>query len=250
MKSAFYIVVIIFPVTLSACGPASGPNEALIVAVASSAGEAVAACAVAFTDSTRIPVKIITGASGALYAQAMNGAPFDIFISADTSYPAKIAGESGGMRIYAYGVIALWLSPRLHDTGSLNAADVINSELVTTIAIADPQLAPYGAVAMEWLAGHGLDEKFKDKLVIAENISQLTLFITTNSVDAAITAASALPASSNGRVLPLDSPVIPHGAVILPGGSFRRKTQREAFMDYLTSERSGAIFRAHGYLSR
>jgi molybdate transport system substrate-binding protein len=243
----------------------------LLVAVASNAEPVVQAIAheyarIAGIDSGEIA--LTSGASGALCAQAENGAPFDIFISADTVYPRRLAAslagassngvsEGGGgadgrgdVRIYAWGRIALWISPRLGTPLGGNGTDgegeviaLLRSDKIKTIAIANPELAPYGAAAVSWLNREGIDPG--ERLITAESVGQLSHFIAADAADAAITAWSTLHPGLQGRMIRLEAERIPQGALILPHG--REKSDAAGFMEFLLSEQGAGILRSFGY---
>ncbi|MDA3930608.1 MAG: molybdate ABC transporter substrate-binding protein [Prolixibacteraceae bacterium] len=142
-------------------------------------------------ENPDIEIKSVFGSSGNLYNQITNSAPFDIYFSANVKYPQKI--YEGGFsydlpKIYAIGQLVLW-SKRVDVSQGLS---ILEKEKVKRIAIANPDLAPYGISAMESMKYFNLYIKLKPKLVIAENIAQSAQFAVTGNADVAFIAKSQL----------------------------------------------------------
>ena len=140
-----------------------------------------------------VKVEVSYGSSGNFYAQIKQGAPYDIFFSADASYPVRLEEEGfavkGQRQLYAIGKIVLWIPQKsaLNPQKGLNL--VLEPEL-KKLAIANPKHAPYGRAAEESLRYYGLWDKVQDKLVFGENILQTAQFVQTGSADAGIIAMS------------------------------------------------------------
>ena len=134
------------------------------------------------------------GASGSLVAQISNGAPYDVFLSADLSFPEALvkAGHAGAASLtpFAVGRIALWTVKPGVDLSSVSAA--VRSPSVRTLAIANTESAPYGRGAMQALRRLGLWDGARPKLVTAEDISQAAEFVETGNADAGFVALSAV----------------------------------------------------------
>lgn len=142
-------------------------------------------------ENPSIEVKTIFGSSGNLYNQIMNNAPFDLFFSANTNYPQKIfeAGLSYNLpKIYAIGQVVLW-SRRVDVSEGLT---VLKKSGVRRIALANPELAPYGRGAKQCLVHYDLLHELSSKLVTAENIAQAAQFAVTGNADVAFIAKSQL----------------------------------------------------------
>ena len=134
-----------------------------------------------FEQKTGDKVTFSFGASGNFYSQIVNGAPFDLFFSADVDYPKKLAAaglmEPNSLRSYALGRLVLWVPNGLKlDPQSLKM-DLLLRPQVQKIAIANPEHAPYGRAAMAALQHFGLKDKVADKLVLGENVSQAAQFV-------------------------------------------------------------------------
>lgn len=135
-------------------------------------------------------IEVTYGSSGKLATQIANGAPFDLFFSADTVYPAALAKAgltTGRQQVYAVGHLVLWsLTPQL---GKL-PLKILPGVVINKFAIANPATAPYGKRAQEALQHEGAWDALKDKLVLGDNISQTAQFVDTGAADAGIIALS------------------------------------------------------------
>ncbi len=138
-----------------------------------------------------IKVEVSYGSSGNFFAQIKQGAPFDIFFSADITYPKHLEEEGlavmGTRELYAIGKIVLWI-PKKSKLNFQKGLEVLLE--VKRLAIANPKHAPYGKAAEEALRYYGLWDKVQDKLVFGESISQTAQFVQTGAVDAGIIALS------------------------------------------------------------
>ena len=185
-----------------------------------------------FTKETGIGVKTIIGSSGKLTSQIENGAPFDVFLSADMKYPAKIHKDGfspDAPKVYAYGVLVLWTMKNFDLSKGVN---VLNDPAIQKIAIADPQVAPYGREAVNALKFYRLYDQLQKELVLGESISQANQFITTGAADLGFTAKSVVVAPNmkdKGKWVEVDPQSykpIAQGVVVLKyaqsKGSFQR----------------------------
>lgn len=143
----------------------------------------------AFTAETGIPCEVIIGSSGKLTAQIQQGAPFDVFVSADTKYP-NVLFDHGLTRnppkVYAFGQLILWT---LSEGLPPNMEQLSNSE-IKHIALANPKTAPYGFAAIEALKYHQLLDRVESKLVYGESIAQTNQFVTTHAAQIGLTSQS------------------------------------------------------------
>jgi molybdate transport system substrate-binding protein len=145
----------------------------------------------AFEDNSEHEVRLIRGSSGKHYAQISNGAPFDIFLSADQHRPRRLveeglAGESH-LTTYAQGQLALW--SRKSDL-QLDREYLLNTDNYDVIAIANPRLAPYGQAATEVFSYLGLKSLVSERLVMGENIAQAFQFVFSGNADLGLVAYS------------------------------------------------------------
>lgn len=199
-------------------------------------------------------INVSNGSSGNFFAQIQNGAPFDVFLSADLAYPRKLAasGQADASTIlrYAVGRIAVWtMNPKLDikdGTSSLTQAGI------SRVAIANPAHAPYGMAARAAMQKDGVWEKVSPKIVMGENISQTAQFVQTGNVDAGIVALSLLKSPKLAGVgkyveIPLDRyPPLEQGAVITKHGEANPLAKQ--YMTFLSSPQARAIFDRYGFL--
>jgi len=199
----------------SACGHANSPHK-LSIAAAADLQFALAEGARQFHQQhPRTELAIDYGSSGNFYAQIRNGAPFDLFLSADVQYARNLA--QGAVFVYAAGRIAVWVPA----SSKLDPATALRDPSVRRIAIANPQHAPYGRAAEAALRSMGLYDSVEKKLVLGENISQTLQFIQSGAADTGIVALSLAVAPKmreQGRYweVPVSAyPKIEQGGVIL-----------------------------------
>jgi molybdate transport system substrate-binding protein len=199
---------------------------------------------------------VIIGSSGNFYFQIQNGAPFDLFFSADIEYPQKLesAGlaEKGSLYKYAVGKIVLWVpnTSKLDITKGLSA--LLDSS-VHKIAIANPAHAPYGQAAIAALKSEQLYEKVRDKFVLGENISQAAQFVQSGNADAGILALSlvVVPVMKNsGRFVEIPTseyqPIVQ--AAIIVSFSKNKATAR-LFLDFLKKPEIVKVMESYGFLT-
>jgi len=181
---------------LSFCLLLSNPISAQTasVAVAANMKDAFTAINSAFIASGKPEMRIVYGSSGNFASQIMNGAPFNLFISADESYPLELYKNGKTVdagKVYAIGKLVMLTKNssgiKLY-TDKTELARVIAK--ANKIAIAKPELAPYGRAAVEYLKAVGLWDVAKDKLVYADNIGMATMFVSTGAADLGFTALS------------------------------------------------------------
>ena len=220
------------------------------VAVAANFAIPFAAIAKAYTKATGNAVVVSIGSTGKLYAQIVNGAPFALFLAADTVRPNKLVAEglaiAGSERTYAIGRLALW-SPHAdvsHGAESLRAAGIQH------IAIANPKTAPYGTAAMQALGRLGLAGALAPKLVRAENIAQAFEYVASGNAEAGFVAASQLkgpkaPGGSSWLVPAGLYDPIEQGQCLLKAGA--HDAAARSLAAFLASPQADAIITAFGY---
>lgn len=204
--------------------------------------------AAAFTAKTGDTVVFSFGATGALYAQIMQGAPFEVFLAADARRPAQAVtdglGVEGSVFTYAAGRVVLY-SPSLDLT---DGEGVLRAGAFQHIAIADPRTAPYGAAALEALGKLGLTEALTPKQVTGENISQTLQFIDSANAELGFVALSQVIEKPGTRVwrvpAELYSPIL-QDAVLLKAGE--SEPAARAFLEFLRSDEGKAIIERYGY---
>ena len=168
--------------------------ESVNVAAASDLNFAVQEIIKSFEQNTGNTVRLTLGSSGNFYAQILNGAPFDVFLSADMEYPKQLEKQGyavpGSTFAYGAGRIALWVPNRSSldlDKVGMNA---LLDNSIRKIAIANPAHAPYGRAAVAALEHAKLYDRVKNKLVLGENISQAAQFVQSGAADLGVIAIS------------------------------------------------------------
>jgi len=208
-----------------------------------------------FEGKTGHAVKLSLGSSGNFYAQISNGAPFDLYFSADISYPKKLeeAGlaEPGSLYLYAIGRIVVWVPKGSSIDVAALGIKSLHHPSVKKIAIANPKHAPYGRAAVAVMEHFKVYEAVKDKLVLGENISQTAQFVQTGAADIGIIALSLAVAPTMRETgayweVPLDAyPRLEQGAVLLKAAR-NPKAARE-FLEYVKSADGAAVFKRYGF---
>ena len=167
--------------------------QTLTVAAASDLQAVFPRLAQQFRHETGHSVSTVFGSSGNFYTQIQNGAPFDLFFSADIDYARQLEtarlAEPGSLRVYAAGQIVLWARKDAGIDLSRGLA-VLNDARVRKVSIANPEHAPYGRAAVAALQHEGVYDRVKAKLVLGENISQAAQFVQSGAADVGIVALS------------------------------------------------------------
>ena len=230
------------------------PAQAITVAAAADLQSAMQDVAAQFQKEKGKEVKVIYGSSGNFFQQLQNGAPFDMFFSANLDYPKKLqaAGftEPGSYYEYAKGKIVLWL-PKYSTLDLTSGLQLLLSPSVKKIAVANPQHAPYGQAAVAAMQKEGVYDKVKDKFVLGENISQTASFVTSGAADVGIVALS-LALSPNmkdkGRYVEVsadDYPPIEQACVIL--NSSKNKETAEQFLAFIKTTVVADTLKRYGF---
>lgn len=233
--------------------PTSARAADVLVAVAANFVDVVEELTPVFERKSGHRLVATTGSTGKLYAQIVAGAPFQILLAADAATPERLATEGAGVPgsrfTYAIGRVALWSSDpkRIGADGkaALSAVDVRH------IAIANPDLAPYGVAAREILEKLGLWNTLKSKIVMGQNIGQTHSMVATGNAQLGFVALSAVfsprapPQGSRWDVPEALFTPIRQDAILLKAG--RDNIAARAFLDFLKSEPARAIVKRYGY---
>ena len=199
-------------------------------------------------------INVTYGSSGNFFAQFQNGAPFDLFLSADIEYPRKLAAKglaSDDVFLYAIGCIVLWVpkdSPVTLDQLGIKA---LLEPSIRKIAVANPEHAPYGRAAVAALKTLGVYDQVASRLVYGENIAQTAQFVQSGAADAGLLALSlaVAPQMRNaGRYwqVPLDAyPRMEQGGVILKS-SKSLETARD-FRDFILGDHGREVLKLYGF---
>ena len=224
-------------------------EEYVTVAVASNFAATAREIAGEFSQESGFDVRITTASTGKLYAQIVNGAPFDVLLAADAERPRRLetagAGVPGTRFTYALGALVLWSRQADDCREALRRSDG------GRIAIANPETAPYGAAAMSYLRRSGLWESVSDRLVTGENIAQTLQFAASGNAQLGFIARSQLqapslpPTSCSWPVPETMHAPIEQQAILLRRGADVRGAK--PFLAFLRGDAGRAIILRHGY---
>jgi molybdate transport system substrate-binding protein len=229
--------------------------EELMIAAASDLNFAFKEIVAEYEKSTGGHVKLTLGSSGNFFAQIQQGAPFDLYFSADINYPKKLeeAGliAPGSLYPYAIGRIVLWAGKDSHLDLSKGLA-VLQEPTIKKIAIANPKHAPYGRAAVAAMQYFKVYDLVKDKLILGENISQAAQFVESGACDVGIIALSlaAAPAmKSKGTYweVPAEAhPALEQGAVILKPSKSPEAARQ--FLEFIQGPNGQEILKRYGFV--
>ena len=227
--------------------------ETALAAVAANFAETAEALLPAFRDATGHDLQLTTGSTGKLYAQIGAGAPFDVLLSADAATPARLLEEGNAVEgtsfTYAVGRLTLWSADPERITQDGRA--VLEDPALRFVAIANPDLAPYGAAAREALQSMGLWEALQPKIVMGQNVGQTNSMVASGAAEVGFVALSAvLSPRSGNRGSRWDVPQdlfepIRQDAVLLDPGAGNKAAR--AFLDFLRTPEAVEIARRFGY---
>lgn len=232
----------------------TGSSE-LVVAAAADLSSVMKEISESYTKKTGVTVRLAFGASGALTQQIQNGAPFDLFFSADMDYPRQLiaAGQADEASLYQYAVgkLVLWAPEDSPLDVEHKGMSVLLDPSVKKIAIANPQHAPYGRAAVAALEHFKLYDQIKDRLVLGENVSQAAQFAESGNAQAgfvalAHTLAPAMQGKGKYWIVSSDSyPALAQGAVVL--SQSHHKQEAKDFLKYLESKEMIELLAKYGF---
>lgn len=228
--------------------------DEILVAAASDLQFALPELAQKFEQQTGVKVNLTFGSSGNFTNQIRNGAPFDLFFSADLNYPRQLAtdgfADPATLYHYADGKIVLW-APVASKLDLQKGLKILLQPDVHKISIANPAHAPYGKAAVAALQHENLYEQIEAKLVLGENISQTAQFVQSGNADVGIIALSlALAPLAQGKgkyfeISAADYPAIQQGVVLLKSSS--HKSLALKFLEFLKTPESRASLAQFGF---
>ncbi len=194
-----------------------------------------------------VNVKTSYGSSGQFTRQIENGAPFDVFCSADAGYPRQLAKEGlalpGSEFVYALGSIVVWVPAS--SPIQLTGAQALLDPSIRHIAIANPEFAPYGKAAEAALRSLGIYDEVKDKLVYGENVSQALQYVETGAADIGIVSQSLAKGGRSWVVPPGDYPKMDQSGIIVK--STRNAALSQEFRTFLLGEQARSILKRYGF---
>jgi molybdate transport system substrate-binding protein len=227
----------------------------LVVAAAADLSTALKEIGDNYEKKTGVKVKLSFGASGALTQQIQNGAPFDLFFSADMEYPRQLIAsqdaDAASLYQYAVGKLVLWVPADSTLDVEHKGMNALLDPSVKKIAIANPQHAPYGRAAVAALKHTGVYDQVADRLVLGENVSQAAQFVESGNAQAGFVAlAHAVAPGMRGKgkywEVPLDAyPPLAQGAIVLSHSE--RKKDAAAFLEYIKTKEVAEQLRKCGF---
>ena len=227
----------------------------LVVAAAADLSTALKEISEGFEKKTGVKVSLSFGASGALTQQIQNGAPFDLFFSADMDYPRLLIalGDADGASLYQYaiGKLVLWVPTDSPLDVEHQGMNILLDPSVKKIAVANPQHAPYGRAAMAALKHAGMYDRIADRLVLGENISQATQFVESGNAQAGFVAlAHAIAPAMRGKgkywEVPVDFyPPLAQGMIVLSHS--QHKKEAAEFLEYVKTKEAAELLRKYGF---
>ncbi len=240
-------------------GPASNeshPREMLAVAAAADLAFAFGELASAFQRrEPGLGLRVTFGSSGSFFAQLVNDAPFDVFLSADADYPTRLVAaglvEPGSEFVYAVGRLVVWAPTPARRESAANAEAVLRDPRVGSIALANPAHAPYGRAAESVLKHLGVYERVRDRLVFGENVAQAAQFVESGAADIGLIARSLAVApamQAKGRYW--DVPADAHPPLVQTGvvpKRARHPTAAAHFREFILSADARTILQRHGF---
>ena len=240
--------------TLTTLTAHSAGSRMVAVAAASDLQTVLPALLSGFEKATAIKVAVSFGSSGNFFAQIQNGAPFDVFFSADVDYPRRLVAaghaERDSLYEYATGRLVLWTRT---DSGLdiRRGMTMLRDARVRRIAVANPDLAPYGRAAVAALRTAGVYDQVKDKLVFGENISQTAQLAQSGNADVGLFAHSLAVGAvlnASGTFFDIPSTTYPPvvQAAVLVSTSWNKDAGR-ALLQYIKSPEARQTFAAFGF---
>ncbi|AYL98156.1 molybdate ABC transporter substrate-binding protein [Mucilaginibacter celer] len=243
--------IIFFLLALFFCAAAPVFAQNIKVAAAANLQPVMEVLQKDFKQKTGISIDAVIGSSGKLVAQISNGAPFDVFLSADMDFPETLFKNGFAKQkpvVYALGSLIICSTQNI---GFDNWERLLLSARVKKVAIANPAIAPYGKAAEQLLTGKGILDDVKPKTVYGESISQVNTYVTTGVVDVGFTTQSLVKEVADKTPLfykvidPKTYDPILQGIVILKHGADNANADK--FYKYILSPAAKSIFKAYGY---
>lgn len=247
MKKAIFILLIYL---IASCQQRQ--EKKLNIAVAANMQFAMKELSRAFTNQKGIACDLIISSSGKLTAQIKEGAPFDVFVSADMKYPKELFDTgfaTKAPKIYGYGKLVMWSMIDTIDP----SIEILKNSRIRHIALANPKMAPYGLATIEVLKRHNIYENIKDKLVYGESILQTNQFIISKSAEIGFTSKSVVLSSEMSNkgnwvaIKDTDYTAIAQGVVIL---NQKNQEDAEQFYNFLSSADARRILEDFGYSTK
>ncbi len=243
-KVGFYVLLAVLGLQ---SGKAVAADE-ITVAVAANFFRPMQEITSAYEQRSGNKVRLVNGSTGKLYAQIIEGAPFDIFFAADRRRPVKLEQQGliipGSRFTYVTGKLVVYTARKGLDLEGRGLSTLLDPG-VKRVAIANPKAAPYGHAALQALKSSGIYRKIKSKLVYGENIGQTFLFIRSGNADVGLVAASsAYHAAGKAATVPSADydPIIQQAVLLRRAGPVAH-----AFVAFFSTPKVHAVIRKYGY---
>lgn len=239
-------IAVVLALLATSCGGPEKPE--FLIAAAADLRFAMDEIATQFQAAHReVAVKTSYGSSGQFTQQIENGAPYDVFCSADAGYPRKLAEEGfalpGSEFVYAIGHIVVWVPAS--SSVQLAGPETLRDPSIRHIAIANPQHAPYGKAAEAALRSLGLYDAVRDKLVYGENVAQAQQYVETGAAEIGIISASLAKGGRSWEV-PADAyPKMEQSGILVKAS--RNAALGQTFRAFLLSEQGRSILKRYGF---
>jgi molybdate transport system substrate-binding protein len=251
-----HIFICICVLGLSPCwAQKSAANQEITVAAAADLSSALKDIADGYEKKTGVKVKLSFGASGALTQQIQNGAPFDLFFSADMDYPRQLVAvnQADGASLYQYAVgkLVLWVPADSLLDVEHKGIQVLLDPLVKKISIANPEHAPYGRAAVAALKHYSLYDQLAGKFVLGESVLQAAQFAESGNAQAGFVAlAHAVAPAMQGKgkfwVVPAEAyPALAQGVVVVSHS--QHKKEAAAFEEYIKTKEVAEVWKRYGF---
>lgn len=234
---------------------ASTAAQEITVAAAADFSSAMPDIIARYKSHTGQDVKLTLGASGNLTTQIRNGAPFDLFFSADEDYPKQLIdanlAEGDSLYRYAVGRLVLWVPNDVAVDPEKLGIKTLLDPAVKKISIANPQHAPYGRAAESALRHFGIYDQVASRLVLGESVSQAAQFVESGNAQAGLIALShalspALKAKGRYWTVPLDAyPALNQAAVVLSHS--RNQSAARKFLEFVRSPEAVSLLAGYGF---
>lgn len=246
-------LVLVSMLIVGSCGESSKDgNEPVVLKIATAANMQLAMDSISsvFFDLHGIECDVTSNSSGMLTAQIQNGAPYDLFVSANMRYPNELikTGFGDTVQVYAYGKLAL-IYPKGKKYNS--PEELLLDPAIRRIGLADKKTAPYGIAAKAFLRKSGLMANVSDRIVVGESVGQVNQYIKIKAVDAAFTSYSYVRKFEKGyQFLEIDNKYydrIDQGALILKSGKKNHPEEAQEFFEFLFSDECREILEYFGY---
>jgi len=241
--------------SITACAQQKPNPPELLVAAAADLSSALQEIARTYENKTGVKIELSFGSSGALTQQIQNGAPFDLFFSADMDYPRQLidGGRADGASLYQYAVgkLVLWVPADSALDVEHQGMNVLLDSSVKKIALANLQQAPYGRAAVAALKHYGLYNQVAGRLVLGENVAQAAQFVESGNAQAGFVAlaharAPGMQAKGKYWEVPADAyPPLEQGVVLLSHS--QHKKEAAEFVEYIKTKEVAEVLGKYGF---